>query len=285
MNLALIVTHGLLGAMASRALTPWEPPRLISIPLLLVLAGVTSFVLLRELEVLIRNRLITTGLSEAADLARQRTRSLASFLAINIFFWFADPTLGLFAGIGGQIVRSLVLVVSAMALARTWNRSAGTYRRESTSASLRKQLQPLLPQLREALDGRSLEELSPSEVFTLAKVLPAHLKHNNLNLYRQVLEDLWRSSRLDLATSLGQLEELRQALGLQEGDHHTVIRELTGSDPSLLQFLPHPTGALDREVVSAQVALADVFKSNGQRFDPRPNPESPIPPSEHRDVA
>jgi hypothetical protein len=198
-------------------------------------------------------------------------------MAINIFFWFADPTLGLFAGIGGQIVRSLVLVVSAMALARTWNRSAGTYRRESTSASLRKQLQPLLPQLREALDGRSLEELSPSEVFTLAKVLPAHLKHNNLNLYRLVLEDLWRSGRLDLATSLVQLEELRQALGLQEGDHHTVIRELTGSDPSLLQFVPHPTGALDEEVVSAKVALADVFKGNGQRFDSWP--QGPATPS------
>lgn len=240
MELVSLVIHGCPVAIISRALSSWEPPRLVSIPLLLVMAGATSSLLLGELEALMRRRLIAAGLSEAADLARQRTRSLASFLAINIFFWFADPTLGLLGGVGGQIVRSLVLAVSAMALARTWNRSAGTYRRESTSASLRRQLQPLLPQLRDALDGRSLEELTPGEVFTLAKVLPAHLSANNRRIYRLVLEDLWRSDRLDWATSLVQLEELRQALGLRDSDHHAVIRELAGSNAQPQPVGPHP---------------------------------------------
>ncbi len=242
------------------ALTPWEPPRLLSIPAFLVLGGVTSFVLLRQLEDLIRHQILREGLSDAADLARQRTRSVASFIAINIFFWFADPTLGSFSGIGGQIVRSIVLVISAIALGRAWNRTPSTYRRESTSASLRKQLEPLVPQLSEALDGRSLAELSPTEVFTLARVLPAHLKHSNVRLYRNVVDDLFRTGRLDRASAFLQLEELRHALGLREDDHHGVIRELALLDPALLQLDARQRQARDVREAAAKEAIADLLE-------------------------
>jgi hypothetical protein len=76
----------------------------------------------------------------AAAVAGHRTRLAATFLALNIFFWFADPSLGLLGPRGGQLIRSLVLVVSGMWLYRGWSRDKATYTRESTSASLRKQL-------------------------------------------------------------------------------------------------------------------------------------------------
>lgn len=72
---------------------------------------------------------------------------LATFLAVNIFFWFADPSLGIAGGKGRQLIRSLVLIASGMWLYRGWFRDRTTYTRESTSASLRKQLEKPLPQL------------------------------------------------------------------------------------------------------------------------------------------
>lgn len=46
---------------------------------------------------------------------------------------------------------------------RAWGRDAATYRRESTSESLRRQLRDL-PGLEPALHGRSLAALSPQEL-------------------------------------------------------------------------------------------------------------------------
>ncbi|MCP9903752.1 hypothetical protein KBY72_11895 [Cyanobium sp. BA5m-21] len=192
-------------------------------------------------------------------MAIQRTRLLASFLAINSFFWFADPTLGLAGGVGGQLVRSLMLVVTAAWLARGWRRSSDDYRRESLSVSLRRQLEPLEPQLQAALDGRSLAQLSAAEVFTLAKALPAHLRTNTLTIYRNVLEDMFSSGRLDRASAFLQLEELRGVLGLQEADHHEALRELALRDPGLLELDARQRQARDLRQAAATDAVADLL--------------------------
>jgi hypothetical protein len=237
----------------------WAPPRLVTIPALLVLAGLGSVVLFGELEQLQRRWLLYRRFPLADEMATQRTRLLASFAAINFFFWFADPTLGLAGGIGGQVVRSLVLVVSAAWLARSWRRSPDLYRRESLSVSLRRQLEPLVPQLQEALDGRSLEQLTPTEVFTLAKVLPVHLRQNNLAIYRNVLNDLFSTGRLDRASSFLQLEELRSVLGLKDEDHHEAVRELALRDPALLQLDASQRQARDLREAAATEAVADLL--------------------------
>lgn len=211
-------------------------PRLITLPALLVLAGFLSVALFSWLERWFQGRLEPLLAERAKELARQRTRLLATFLAVNIFFWFADPSLGLIGPKGGQLIRSLVLIVSGMWLYRSWFRDKATYTRESTSASLRKQLEKLVPDLGDLLDGRSLRELSPSEVFTLAKVLPTQINSTKRGLYREVLSDLFGSGRLDRAAALVQLEELRQSLDLKEEDHHAAVRELAVSDPRILQL-------------------------------------------------
>jgi hypothetical protein len=234
-------------------------PRLVSVPALLVFAGLLSFLLFREIERLQRRWLSAQGYSLAADMAIQRTRLLASFLAINSFFWFADPTLGLAGGVGGQLVRSLMLVVTAAWLARGWRRSPDDYRRESLSVSLRRQLEPLEPQLQAALDGRSLVQLSAAEVFTLAKALPAHLRTNTLTIYRNVLEDMFSSGRLDRASAFLQLEELRGVLGLQEADHHEALRELALRDPGLLELDARQRQARDLRQAAATEAVADLL--------------------------
>ena len=228
-------------------------PRLFSIPLLLVAGGTLSSWLFSSLE--------------RQGLGQVRTRLLASFIAINLFFWFADPSLGLLGPSFSQIIRSLVLVISAMAMYRHWNRDKRNYNRESTSNSLRKQLgkqfsgqETLLPVW---LDGRSLEQLSPDEVFTLAKVLPAHRREDNLRLYKNIVADLYRSGKLDRAASLLQLEELRQSLGLEEQDHHGIVHELALADPQLLQLDERQSQRRNLREEAASEAITDLMEIAG----------------------
>jgi len=217
---------------------PWIPavPRLVAIPVLLVLAAWISVALQRWVQQLQQRQLTPDFGERAQEMAINRTRLLASFLAVNCFFWFADPTIGLLGPTGGQVIRSLVLIVSGMGLHRGWTRDRATYVRESTSASLRRQLKQLIPDLSRYLDGRAIGELSASEVFTLAKVLPAQISAAKRTIYKGVMADLFGSGRLEHATAIVQLEELRQSLKLDDDDHWASIQELAIQDPRILEL-------------------------------------------------
>ena len=246
-------------ASSVNVLSRWAPPRLISIPALLIFAALVSVVLFNEIEALLLWDLRRRKVAGAVELSRHRTRLLSSFLAINIFFWFADPTLGLWGGSGGQLLRSLVLVVSAAWLLRGWKRTADVYRRELLSISLRKQLQPYESQLRSALDGRSLSDLTASEVFLLARVLPEQHKQVAAAIYRNVLEDLFRSGRLDSASALLYLQELRDSLNLDEQEHHAAMRELALREPHLIVHSAKQQLAEDLRSRAAKEAVADLL--------------------------
>jgi len=225
-------------ALPDRAWLPlgaWLPlPRLLLIPLALTAAGWLSVVLFRGVEAALEHRYRRQQRAEPADRAIQHTRLMASFVAINEFFWFADPSLGLWGDRGTQLLRSLVLAATAIVLHRSWSRDQATYRRESASESLRRQLRDL-PGLDAALDGRALEALSPQEVFTLVKALPALGRLQGRRVYHGVMVDMLRSGRLERAAALLELQELRQTLRLEEADHHEVVRLLAREQPELLE--------------------------------------------------
>lgn len=253
-----------------RADAGWGVPRLLAIPALLSAAGAGSVALFSGLESALQQGLSADHSAERARaMARSRTRLLATFLAVNLFFWFADPSLGAAEGKVGQLIRSLVLIASAIWLYRGWPRDADTYRRENTSASLRTQLRKRFPDLEAHLDGRTLDELTPGEVFTLAKALPAQLAATSQSLYRDVLADLVRSGRLERATSAVQLEELRLALGLEEADHHAALRELALEDPQLLQLDARQRASRQLREDAAAEAIHDLLQFAGQH-DLRP---------------
>ncbi|MFM7313150.1 MAG: cyclic nucleotide-binding domain-containing protein [Cyanobium sp.] len=248
----------------------WQPlwpavplPRLLMVPLLLSAASLLSLLLFRGLEIVLERQHRHRGLQEARARAVLHTRLLASFLAINIFFWFVDPFQGGLGPNGGQLMRSLVLMVSAIGLFRSWVRDEATYRRESASESLRRQLRDL-PGLEAALDGRSLEALSPQEVFTLVKAFPAMGRQQGRTIYRDVMAEMLRTGRLDRARSLLELQELRQTLHLEDADHHAVVRQLTREQPELLE-----AGHLQRQVddlrgEAAREAIEELLQLAGQ---------------------
>jgi hypothetical protein len=235
---------------------------LVAIPLAITAAAWLSVAFWRWLEGVLRRRGSREGLPAAGERAVLRTRLLASFVAINLFFWFVDPLQGLLGPTGGQLVRSLVLLLTSLGLYRAWGRDPATYRRESTSDSLRRQLRDL-PGLEPALDGRSLDALSPQEVFTLVKAMPAVGELQARRVYGEVLVDLLRSGRLDQAQSLLDLQELRQSLQLDDDDHHAVIDLLAKEHPELQgkNRFERQSEELRREV--AQANLEDFLLRHG----------------------
>ncbi len=155
-----------------------------------------------------------------------------------------------------------MLTVSAIWLFRNWGRDQATYRRESTSESLRRQLRDL-PELTGALDGRSLEELSPQEVFTLAKVLPAVGLQRSRDIYRGVVADMLSTGRLDRAASLLQLQDLRQTLQLEAQDHHEAMRWLAQEQPGLFRLDARDRQVEDLRKDAAVEAIQDLLATAG----------------------
>lgn len=252
--------------LADRAWLPFADfgvlPRLLVIPLVLTAAAWLSVFCCRWVEGLLTRQGEGEGVPTARERAVHRTRLLASYVAINLFFWFTDPLQGVFGANGGQLVRSLVLLLTSIGLFRGWGRDQATYRRESTSDSLRRQLREL-PGLEAALDGRSLDALSPGEVFTLVKAMPAVGLVQARRVYGEVMEEMLRSGRLDQPQSLLELQELRQSLQLDDDDHHAVVALLGKEHPELLEktSLERQSDDLREEV--AQSSLADFLLRHG----------------------
>ena len=96
----------------------------------------------------------------------------------------------MFGEIGDTLVRYSVLALHQSVFFRGWKRGQhAVYRRESTSDNLRKKLRDL-PGLDAALDGRSLEALTPDEVFTLVKALPAIGQQKGKQIYADVMTEM-----------------------------------------------------------------------------------------------
>jgi hypothetical protein len=235
-------------------------PRLVSIPFLLVLSGWISYWFFSWWQQLQQHQLTREFGARSAEVSMSHTRLLATFVAVNGFFWFADPSLGLIGPAGGQGIRSLVLIVSGMWLHRGWHRDRAAYIRESTSSSLRKQLQKLIPDLSPYLDGRTLPELSAGEVFTLAKVLPAQISETKRSIYKGVMFDLFSTGRLERATALVKLEELRNSLGLLEEDHFATIREIAIEDPRILELNSFQLEIRSLRQEAAREAIEELMK-------------------------
>ena len=243
-------------------------PRLLAVPVLLSAAAALSALFFhgvqRSLERLFRQQ----GLGEPQERAVHRSRLLATFLAINLFFWFVDPLQGALGGEGGEVLQLLVLLATSIALYRSWGRDQATYRRESASESLRRQLRDL-PGLEAALDGRSLDILSPQEVFTLVKAMPALGRQQGRAIYRDVMAEMLRTGRLDRASALLELQELRQTLQLDESDHHAVVRTLASEQPELLERDPLQRQVDDLRHEAAHEAVEELLRLAGlQVLDP-----------------
>ncbi len=272
-------------------------PKIIAAPLVLgafVLASLGLGLLLEK-----GYRRLRAGMGKPLPEAEFMNQCLAfsAYVTINTFYLFGGrPNLSLLPGPALRLVDILIVALSTLWFWQATQRTPLLYRREGLASSLLEQLRALKVDVTRYLEGRTLEELKPDEVYVLAKTLPQFSHEQKLQAYRNILEDALQRGRINSAASLDVLREVRAELGVDDEEHRRLVDELgAGSGTSLdpdqaasyenwirvgnyrraieLAIVPH----LERgQPLAAVVGLADVESAIAENQD-----LYRITPSEH----
>jgi hypothetical protein len=255
-----------LAAMAWQSLLPagWpQLPRLLAVPALLSAGGVASERLFHQIEQLQRHQLRAASPALAKERAIHRTRLLATFTAINTYFFFKGNLLDSGTTLLSLELNLVIVAISSVWLYRNWDRDRGLYERESTSTSLRRRLARLGPDLQPLLAGRQLDDLSPGEVFVLANALPVQETSQRRSIYLDVLRDLISQGRLDRTASLKALVDLRTSLGLDDADHQSALEILTSEDARITSLSAEDLAGLNLCRNAAAQEIEDLLLLSG----------------------
>ena len=144
-----------------------------------------------------------------------------------IFFSFgARPNLNLLPMSALMTFNALVVLVGSMWLDRTLGRSRQQYNRERLASSLRRQLKKLDLDFSQFLEGRSLNELNPDELYILAKVLPGATQQDRRRVYVAIVREALVEDMVNAMDSAKIFKTLRQELGFNEDYHYAVLNQL-----------------------------------------------------------
>ena len=211
-------------------------PKLVAVPLFLGLCTVGSYVLGVRLEkaykAYIRRR--NQGLSN--QMIRHRMFTLFTFGVFNLFFVFGGrPMLGLLPLSLQYVFNAVVVLTSTLWLHRTWGRSPELYLREKLATYLRHQLSRLEINISRFLGGCSLDDLTPGEVYVLAKVLPGFTQEKRRQVYIGVMRQALAEGHINGASSLEVLRNVRLQLEISDQEHQQLLTELGIENYELLQ--------------------------------------------------
>lgn len=177
---------------------------------------------------------VSHGYATTPEQAQHISFTLFTLAAFWTFFAYgARPTINRMPPGLVLTFNGIIAAVGAMWVFRTLKRNHIQYNRESVARSLRKQLEKLNIAA-ELLDGRSLQDLSADEVYTLVKVLPEFGQNLRLQTYAGVIVDLLKQNLTTVAESFGFCKKLRQELKIQDAEHFTAIEQIAGAHPELL---------------------------------------------------
>jgi hypothetical protein len=209
-------------------------PKYVAVLITYVVLSGATFLLGLILEKLYRQYTGWRGKPISAEQAQHVMFTVFTTVSFWTFFSYgARPTLNRLPTYAVLAFNALVVLLGALWIYRTLGRTHAQYNRENMAISLRKQLQqfPIDPAL---LDGRSLDDLSSSEVYTLVKVLLGVSQQLRLQTYTGVIQDLLTQQVTDASQSFEFCKKLRQDLQLQDTDHFTAIQNIAAEHPELL---------------------------------------------------
>ena len=247
---------------------PIHVPRIVAVPLVLGVCTWLGWLGGRAIEAWMRRRVRRQGDEPNSTLIRHRVFLAATFLAFNIFFLFAGRPLLLLAPAWLQYLFDGALVAtSTLWLVRGWHRSPPLYERENLAERFRRQLHKLGLDVGRFLEGRTLGDLSPDEVYVLARVIPGFGSSQRHEAYKGVVRDALAEGYVNVASSLEVLRQMRQELGITDDEHRQLLDELGVEDPSLLD--PDKRRSLEDQVRLSgyQRALERVLRLQGRSTD------------------
>jgi hypothetical protein len=151
-----------------------------------------------------------------------------------IFFSFgARPNLNLLPASVLLGFNGLIFLVGLLWLYQTLRRTSEQYSRESNASRLQKQLKKLDLDFSHFLEGRSLEDLNPDELYVLARVLPGFTHQYRLQVYTEVLKEALEQRSVTPSRSLKMFQSLTQELGINEQEHWQILDKLCLENPHL----------------------------------------------------
>ncbi len=223
---------------------PIPIPKIVAAPLTLAGFGAASYLICRSLETAFRAYLKRKNQFLSDEQILHICFVLCTFASFNVFFMFGGrPNIGLLPNWAVLVFNGFIVLVSSLWLYRSLTRSKQHYSRESLANSLRRQLNKLAIDWGKFLEGRSLQDLIPDEVYVLAKVLPGFSRSDRLKVYKGVLQEALEDGKVHSANSLELLKGVGKELNISDEEHYAVLIELGVEDPSLLD----PQKQLTRE--------------------------------------
>lgn len=186
------------------------------------------------LEKLCRRFITWRGRPISAEQAQHIAFTIFTVASFWTFFSYgARPSLNRLPLYPLLAFNALIVLVGSMWLYRTIRRSRSQYERENMAMSLRKQLHKL-PIDANLLEGRSLDELTPDEIYTLVKVLQGVTQQLRLQTYSGVVLDLLQQQAIDASDSFEFFRKLREDLQLKDTDHFATLEAIAATNPELL---------------------------------------------------
>lgn len=201
---------------------------------------------------------------------RTISKEQAQHLAFTIFtiasFWTffsygARPSLNRLPTYPLLAFNALIVVVGSLWLYRTLRRTRSQYERENMAISLRKQLQKLQIDHR-LLEGRSIDELTPDEIYTLVKVLQGVSQQVRLQTYSDVVLDLLRQQTVSASGSFEFCRQLRQELQITDAEHFSTIEAIALNSPEILSAAQPPVEELHTATTVARTIAKPSKRSN-----------------------
>jgi hypothetical protein len=219
-------------------------PKILAVPLTLGFTTATTYGLGVLIERLYKQHNQKRSAPQTNEQILHWAFSLSTFFAFNLLFFLGVyPTLGWLSPLGQSLLSWLAVIAVTLWLYRTLGRSTEQYGRESLATSLRRQLNKLGVDFSKLLEGRSLENLKPDEVYVLAKTLPGLNHEKRLQMYKGVLQEALASGNVQSSSSLEAFKTMRTSLGMTDEEHQKVLLELGIADPNLF----NPEHQLTRE--------------------------------------
>jgi pSer/pThr/pTyr-binding forkhead associated (FHA) protein len=215
---------------------PIPIPKVIAAPLTLAIFAIASYFLTVGLEKVYRAYLHSKNKYLNEEQVLHGIFVVCVFVSFNVFFMFGGrPNLSLLPSWGVLAFNGFIVILSSLWLYRSLTRSRERYSRESLASNLRRQLNKLAVDWSKLLEGRSLQDLIPDEVYVLAKVLPGFKRADRVQVYKGVLREALEEGQVNSsAESLEVLKDMRKELNVTDEEHYAVLAELGVEDYTLL---------------------------------------------------
>jgi hypothetical protein len=167
---------------------------------------------------------------------------------------------------------ALIVLVGAIWLFRTIQRQRQDYDRTAMASSLRKQVKRLGILDGKLLEGRSIEDLNPDELYMLVKVLPGFSEQLRQQIYKGVLQDCLEQKTATLQVSFKFCEKLRRELKLEDAIHFDTLAEIINQHS---QFATSPNKPPTSQSVKSAATIAATI---AKHINPIPPPKNNQPP-------